>query len=207
MKLRPESHQRIVKLLSTRIDSPTFQEMNNEIRNEEGKKIGRGVLHLGVNKLLDEKIITKDKKTKRYNLVTVIKKNKKIQLIENNKIMDFDLRLLDNLWLEEKPFEFGYALLRTAMFLLPKYTLEINSVFLKKSEKKEIEKFIDKCNKTIEITFEKLHEINPTQTAALRKGLEDSLTVPQFEFKASGLANKRQKKKMKEVLKITGDIK
>ena len=199
MNTRAPRQQKIIKALSAK----TNQTVSELYRST---KIGRGSVFLGVKELLLENVIAKNKENK-YYIKTGIQKNKKTQLLENNKIMDFDLNLLDNLFLEEKPFEFGYALLRSAMFLLPKYTLELNSAMLTKSEKKEIEKFIDKCNKTIKITFEKLQEINPEQTAALRKGLEASLTVPQFELKASGLANKRQKKKMKEVLKITGDIK
>jgi hypothetical protein len=199
MNTRAPRQQKIIKALSAK----TNQTVSELYRST---KIGRGSVFLGVKELLLENVIAKNKE-KKYYIKTGIQKNKKTQLIENNKIMDFDLNLLDNLFLEKKPFEFGYALLRSTMFLLPKYTLELNSVFLTKSEKKEIQEFINKCNKTIKITFKKLHEINPEQTSALRKGLEDSLTIPQFELKACGLSNKKQKNKMKQVLKITGDIK
>jgi hypothetical protein len=195
MKPRSERHQRIIKFLSTRINSPTFQEMNDEIRDENSKKIGRGVLFLGVNELLDEGIITKDKKIKRYSLVTNVQENDKVRLLKNQGVMNVDLdKSMKELREHDTPFELGYALIQSAMYSLPKYTLELNSTRLTKQEKTYCENFIKKCNQTIKKTFEVLEEIDWNQTMILKQGLEYSST-PKFD------SNKKNRKKRLSALR------
>ena len=147
MRARPQRQEKIIKFLSTNKNG-TFEVMFRAL------KMGRGALAMGLKELLDEDVIKKNEK-KEYSIQTTPTKNKKIKLLNDNKIMNYDLdRVMKELKDVKEPFVMGYALLRTAMFALPKYTLELHSTRLTDTEKKECKEFINRCNQTIRRTFE-----------------------------------------------------
>ncbi len=191
MNAKPQRQEKIIEFLSTNRNG-TFQEIFKSC------KMGRGALAMGLKELLDEDVIKKDEM--KYTIQNKPAKNKKIKVVEDNKLMNYDLEeCMTALGNEKMPFETGYTLLRTAMFSLPKLMLELNSTKLPKSERDSLQEIITRYNQTIRRTFEVLYDIDPIQTSILKDGLEKSLTDPQFEKKMSGLATKKHKNRSKKI--------
>lgn len=169
-------------------------------------KMGRGALSLGLKELVEEGIIKKD--VYRYSIQTKPTKNKILSDVEDRKLMDFDLdKAMEELRVNEEPFVLGYTLLRSAMFSLPKFTLELHSTRLTKQEKEELKKIIERCNQTIRRTFEILEGLDFTQTLALKQGLDNAMTIPGYERKMfSKATNRQQRRGIKIAKKINAHV-
>ncbi len=193
MKTKPQRQIKIVQALSTK-RLQTFQELYKLT------KMGRGALAMGLKELEHQGIVKRNDK-KEYYLVTKTKgsKTKNTRIIDSDHvsdIMNFDLdEGIEELRSNKEPFVIGYTLLRNAMFSIPKLSLELHSSKLTSSEKKEYEDLIKRYNQTIKKTFEVLEEIDFEQTLALKQGLDNAMTIPQYELKMADLANKRHKKR------------
>ncbi len=193
MKTKPQRQIKIVQALSTK-RLQIFQELYKLT------KMGRGALAMGLKELEHQGIVKRNDK-KEYYLVTKIKgsKTKNTKIIDSDHvsdIMNFDLdKGIEELRSNKEPFVIGYTLLRNAMFSIPKLSLELHSSKLTSSEKKEYEDLIKRYNQTIKKTFEVLEEIDFEQTLALKQGLDNAMTIPQYELKMADLANKRHKKR------------
>jgi hypothetical protein len=161
--------------------------------------MGTESLVLGLKDLMDDKLVKKDLKTKRYSIQSD-STNKTLQLLKkNHEGYSSDPEILEKLRDEDFPFETGYTLLRTTMFTLTKLTLAQNDPDLTSFEKMEFKNQIKLHNKVIEKTFDILYSIDFDQTLAMKKGLDVAISEPQTELKLSGLANKKQKRKSKRL--------
>jgi len=169
-----------------------------ELKKSNGVKMGTESLVLGLEELMKKKLVKKDLKSKRYSILSD-SKNKTLQLLEKNNINKLNPETLEKLRYESMPFETGFTLLRSVMFTLSKLTLGQNDPDLTPFEKREFKNQIKLHNEVIERTFDILYDIDIDQTLAMKKGLDSAITQPGTEFKLSGLANNRQKRKSKKL--------
>ncbi|MBL7002119.1 MAG: hypothetical protein ISR80_05120 [Nitrosopumilus sp.] len=194
--MQKDRDSRILESLGKK-NNQTFTELRKDT------KMGTESLVLGLDELIEKKIVTKDDKSKKYAIRTDIKS--KILLApqkQKNNPMNMDLDIaMDELRESDTPFEIGYALLRSAMFYLSKLTLELHSPDLNEIERHECKRFIKKCNDTIEQTFDVLGRIDIDQTIALKHGLDNATTIPNFEVISANKANPRQIRKAHKIAK------
>jgi len=194
MPKRLERHEKIFTALGKR-NGQTFQELT------VSADISREPLWLGLKELKTQEVIKRKKKTKRYYLQSKTK-NKALRVARDFNIMNFDLEdAMMGLREHETPFELGYTILRSVMYYQSKLNLEQHSPGLTKFEKIECERLIDHCNKVIKKTFEVLEEIDVKQALAIKRALDLATTIPQFELKMAGLANRAQKRRAERIAK------
>ena len=185
---------RILKTLGKK-NNQTFTELKKDTR------MGTESLVLGLKELIKNKIVIQDRKSKRYAIRTDIKS--KVLLApqkQKNNLMNLDLDIaMSELRESDTPFDIGYTLLRTAMFYLSKLTLELHSPELNEIEKHECKRIIQKCNDTIEQTFDVLGRIDFDQTIALQRGLDNATTIPNYELNSANIATPRQQRRAKKI--------
>lgn len=182
----------------------TFREiLINSRPINDGKQMGTESCVKGLEELETKKLVEKDKKTKRYSLISNTD-NKTLLGVRKHNLMNYDLdEKMKELEDSEEPFVIGYALLRGAMFDLSKFTLERSSPKLKENERVEFDNIIKRCNDTIEKTFDVLHGLDELQYEAIKTAIDNSLTIPEYEKGLEKLSTNRQQRRAKEIaLKI-----
>jgi hypothetical protein len=192
MKSSQSTQDRIVLSLSKK-NNQTFQEVYRSMT------IGRTNLQWGLDDLISQNIIHKNKETKRYSL-KIETKNKVLLEIRKSKLTENNIEdRMKELREHEYPFDLGRAILRSALFTLSKLTLEKHSPKLTPAEVFEFDHVIKFYNNSIKKTFEVLEEIDFEQTLALKQGLDYAMTIPGYEkerFESLGPNEKRRKTKL-----------
>jgi len=196
---RPQRENTIITILAKN-NGQTSMQIYKDSKLSNEKKMGRGALYLGLESLQEENVIKMDKDRKYWIQNEV--KDKKLSGILKMDLMKADLnKYMKELKEHETPFEIGFVLLRTSMYTLSKLTLEQHSPQLTPIEKEEYQKLIEHCNMTIKRTFETLEEIDFKQTIALKKGLDITTTIPQFELKMESVSKKSHRTKATKIIK------
>lgn len=193
---------RILKSLGEK-NTQSFAELIKSTNRMGTKSLVLGLAELGMKNLVE-----KDKKTKRYSIISNTD-NKTLLGVRKHNLMEYDLdekmkELADN----EEPFVNGYALIRGAIFDLSKFTLERSSPKLKENEKVEFDNIIKRCNDTIEKTFSVLHGIDEDQCDAIKTAIDCGITIPEYEKGLEKLSTNRQQRRAKGIaIKIAGKTK
>ena len=193
-KSSKSTQDRIVLELG-RKNNQTFQELYRSLR------MGRENLLLGLKDLMAQDIIQKNEHTKRYSLI-IETKNKILLEIRNSNLMNHNLEdRMKELREHEYPFDLGRKFLRSALYSLPKLTLEKNSPKLTDAERLEFDQVIKFHNDTIKSTFEVLEELDFEQTMALKQGLDYAMTIPGYESKRYESFTPQQKRRNEKLSK------